>query len=342
MFIQSSASSAVIEVKKNLYSDELDQSYENLLSVAALETKAEIRYSGVRAAFWHVSNDDIPQDDPSRLSRKRALLYHCLARDQQIPLRFIVGYKGFKTEAALRAHFVQLLESRAGGSSYSEHKRIGPIHLPSLIVCGPHCLVKLNGMPYVAHLMKDWRGFSKEDVWPLYASCTGKPSLMLLELLWTRLRQVFALPVDIFGDDLDVERLNVLLMANPIENGRGWGYLLNDVDDTELPAGIAFDDWEPASIDVLEMLGFDQIARDGFLDLENKDLQAYLDRENVSVEEFVERMLATRLVARGEDGRLRALATGMLTVFLPDGRIAIDRQDSPRISLWALKQKKLK
>ncbi len=333
---------AVVEVKKNLYSDELEQSYENLLSVAALENNTDIRYNGVRAAFWHVSNDDIPQDDPNRLSRERALLYYCLAKDQQIPLRFIVGYRGFKTEAALRAHFIQLLESRAEGSSYTEQKRIGPIHLPSLVICGSHCLVKLNGMPYGAHLTKDWRGFSKEELWPLYASCTGKPSLMLLELLWTRLRQVFALSVDIFGEDLEVERLNLLLMAKPLENGKGWGYLLNDVDDTALPADMAFDDWEPALIDVLELVGFDQIIGDGFLDLENQDLQSYLHRESVSVEEFVDRMLATRLVARGEDGRLRALATDIAVAFLPDGRMAIDRQDSPRMPRWALKQKKLR
>jgi hypothetical protein len=102
---------------------------------------------------------------------------------------------------------------------------------------------------------------------------------------------------------------------------------------------MAFDDWEPGLIDVLELVGFDQIIRNGFLDLEDQDLRTYLDRQSVSIEEFVDRMLATRLIARGEDGRFRALATDVAIAFLPDGRMAIDRQDSPRIGRCALKQK---
>jgi hypothetical protein len=119
----------------------------------------------------------------------------------------------------------------------------------------------------------------------------------------------------------------------------GLGYLLHNVSDAELPADMAFDDWEPALIDVLELVGFDQIIRNGFLDLEDQDLRTYLDRQSVSIEEFVDRMLATRLIARGEDGRFRALATDVAIAFLPDGRMAIDRQDSPRIGRCALKQK---
>jgi hypothetical protein len=115
---------AVVEVKKNLYSDELQQSYENLLSVTTLGNNADPPYSGVRSAFWHVCHDDVPQDDPNRLSRERGLLYYCLAKDQQIPLRFVLGYRGFKTEASLRAHFVQLLESRAEGSARPEQKGV--------------------------------------------------------------------------------------------------------------------------------------------------------------------------------------------------------------------------
>jgi hypothetical protein len=120
----------------------------------------------------------------------------------------------------------------------------------------------------------------------------------------------------------------------------GLGLPLTYVSDAELPADMAFDDWEPALIDVLELVGFDQIIRNGFLDLEDQDLRTYLDRQSVSIEEFVDRMLATRLIARGEDGRFRALATDVAIAFLPDGRMAIDRQDSPRIGV-ALSNKKV-
>jgi hypothetical protein len=328
---------AVIEVKKNLHSAEIKDAYENLLTVG--DSPDSSRYPYTRSAFWHVTGDDIPDDDVNRLAPPRRLLYECLARDTRTPLRIVLGYFGFKGERDLQAAVVQYLHDNLG------RKGFGPASLPNLIICEGQAIVKLNGMPYAATLDGDLPGLSNfraNEWWPLYASRRGISLLLLLEILWTRLRQHFVIPVAIFGQDLDIENLNCFLFAKP-RPWEGWEYYFYRVSESGLAGSPTFSAWQPHTLETPEFVAFGMLARGEEVRISDPDLKSFLEGEGRSLDDFVERMKATRLVqVEADSGRLVPLAESIVLGVSPQGEFFVDRAGSTRSVDWALKRSRNK
>ena len=220
----------------------------------------------------------------------------------------------------------------------------GPASLPSLIICEEHAIVKLNGWPFAATLAGgDLPGvleFKAEEWWPFYASKRGISSLLLLEILWTRLRQYFPLPATIFGEDLETEHLNCFLLAKP-RPWEGWEYYFYKVAEERLADSPQFSPFQPHTLEMPEFVAFQMLASGKEVTLNDPDLLSFLHREGRSVDDFVNRMKATRLVnIEPTAGRLVPLAESIMLGVSPEGEFFVDRADSPRSINWALKRRR--
>lgn len=237
---------AVLEIKKTLNSTRLADAYDQLLTVR----KVERNWTASRSFDYpaHGLNMDLFRKifsqttglaTPSFEQMKIAddvprLMYNLLLNEQISPLRIIIGYHGWGTEVGFRRAMYKLLESRIGLSGY------GPGGLPHLIACGNYSLVKANGHPYLSPM----RG----DVWDFYLSMSGNPLLVLLELVWTRLRQMGRVRSDVWGEDLSLEVGKRFLSATPGPNpkgGYGWTYSFWDLTAKQLVAGPNARGWQP-------------------------------------------------------------------------------------------------
>ena len=325
---------AVVEVKKNLHSKEIRDAHQNLLSVSDLGADLLQDYKTVRNCFWQLTGEDIPGDDVSALTTGRQMLFSCLARDLRIPLRIVLGYFGFKTEGNFQNGIVEYLLQNKG------EKGFGPASLPSLVICEGHAVVKVNGSPFVARLTSDlpeMPGSRKEDWWPFYASIGGNSALLLLEVLWTRLRQRFPIPVEIFGEDQEVENLNFFLFAKSVP-GQGWEYYFHERSEMKLKTAPAFKPWQPQILGMPEFVVFLRLSQGDQLRLDDSDLLEFLTREGRTVDELAERLKATGLIQIDASGSVLPLAETVFLGVSPKGELFVDRTDSPRSLTWALKR----
>ena len=226
----------VIEVKKNLYSEELSKGYDNLKSVIEVQANdfRPLRVQPVCDAFSSIAGKPITNiDNISTLSFQEQMLYHLLVVEELFPIRVIFGYSGFSTEKILRKKFIDYISDNLS-------KGYGPQSLPNLIIAGENSIIKTNGMPY---------GLNIQDIddYCWMASYRRNPILLLLELLWTRLSSQYNLPVTVFGNEIQEEALFPLLTIHALGGDKkGWMY-------TEIPYlenQIAYidkneRDWEP-------------------------------------------------------------------------------------------------
>jgi hypothetical protein len=332
---------AVIEVKKNLYSEGLKGAYFNLRTVSDLTGQATGSLGLARSAFRAIAGQDASATDIPSLSKPLQMLFGCLAKDSLAPARIVMGYFGFATERSLRDAFVKYLQNeiaKAAEEGKPGAKGFGPASCPNLILCRDSALVKLNAMPYGSPLVDQLAiapSADRDGWWPFYASMPGRNSLALLEIIWTRLRNRYALPSSIFGEDMEVEVLTPLLFAKPVP-GRGWDFLSHEVDDSRLISRIV--DWEPAVITEIQSAALSYLGAEGEVDIDSEEFAKFAGLAQVAKEQFLQDLLSTNLVFIDAQRRLRFLTYGCDTVFLPDGRIVAGENSTGRLTRWALKQ----
>lgn len=225
---------AVIEVKKNLFTKELDSAYENLLSVKDIaDINKDLKIDILENAYKSICGQTLPDfNSINKLKEDAQLIYHALVVESYLPLRIVFGYDGFKDEKRLRKAFVKYIENNKC------RKGFGIVSLPSLIICGENSLIKTNGMPYA--LATDTKQ------WIAYASYFTKPLILILELLWTRLYYLFEeLDESIFGYDDIIENLVPLIVAEG--NYKGWKYtIISEENNNE------YTKWEPDEVNLVE------------------------------------------------------------------------------------------
>lgn len=103
---------AVIEVKKNLYSKDLDDSYNNLVSVVNINDQININTRLLRDAFVNICGEELPDEDEIKNeSYEKRLIYYALLTETILPLRIVFGYYGFVSEYSLREAFFSYLKS---------------------------------------------------------------------------------------------------------------------------------------------------------------------------------------------------------------------------------------
>jgi hypothetical protein len=332
---------AVIEVKKNLYSNDLRDAYSMLRTVTDIGDQGQ-PLGLARSAFRAISQRDASPSDLPSLPDTLKMIFLCLAKDSLAPIRVVNGFFGFATEQSLRSHLIEFLAKELETATPEHEGRVkgfGPASFPNLILCRESALVKLNGMPYnspiIDHLSTAPVGY-QGGWWPFYASATGMNALLLLEVLWTRLRNRYDLPSAIFGEDLEVEELAPLLFAKPVPQ-RGWQYVSHLVRQASLISRSSL--WEPAiiSLEQASLLMYLGEVEEVKVDTD----QAFADfaaAARMTKEKFLDELASTKLVFVDDQRRLRFLTYQCATVFLPDGRIAAGENSTGRLARWVTKQ----
>ena len=304
---------AVIEVKKNLFSNDLASAYNNLLSVKKLTTPdKDMKTNMLEIAYEQIYGQTLPDfKDVKNLSIENQLLYHSLVVESYLPLRIIFGYDGFKSEENLRNAFVDYINKNIG------EKGFGIVSFPNLIIDNQYSLIKTNGMPYA--LATDTKK------WIAYASYSTDPLILLLELLWTRLYYMFDnLSQKIFGKDDTIETLNPLLIAEGSE--KGWKYTLIPLNTTSSQSEL----WEPIEITETEHALIYLLCEGREIRVDSESIIGFCQDQNTSIDKVINHLNSKR-IACVENNKLVLLTKQCLCIMFNGKYYVGDNQNNQMI-----------
>lgn len=327
---------AVIQVKKNLFSKDIKDSYENLKSVIKVtENRDGEPYHGIlhKDSWRLICKEELPlRTDLNKFSSEKQMLYHILLLEAFYPTRIVWGYNGFKSEFSLRESFMEYIKSNISDSKENPIFGFGPLNFPSLIICDKYSLVKSNGIPFAAPILENgW--------WPLYFSSYDNPVNFLLEVIWTRLQYMFKLSPEIFGEDLTQEEMHPYLMTRytGTEKIKGWeyNYLFSEKEELEKP--LNHKDWEPSFLTETQFIVLNKLCKEGTLDLNNDDgLRIFLEKRGYGLEEFIKSLKQTGLVDF-TDNIFSLITEQCVCGITPDGRYFAADNKTGRVTRWTMK-----
>ncbi|MUL11859.1 DUF6602 domain-containing protein [Aliivibrio fischeri] len=321
---------AVFEVKKNLYSADLINSFNKLRQASEGYTKylfdgehgesGTINLSPSYKTFSQLTGIKAPQyHDRETLSKENELIYTTVFMEQLMPVKIVIGYDGFSSEYSLREGMAKFLEEQGSGSGY------GIPSFPQLIICGEHSLVKATGQPYTIPM--------RDGYWDFMLSSKANPVLLMLEFIWTKLSLEFDVGLP-WGDDLEMEGLNEFLRAKPVINGEqgGWMFKYDELSKSTLEKRSSTVDWQPIEISTALYVIFQRLTQ-GEVSVLEPDFIQFIAQEGLSVEEFISQIISTNYVAFG-DNKLSLTTENLVTAILPDGRFVVAENNSGRFDAW--------
>lgn len=322
---------AVFEIKKNLYSKELIDSFFHLREVSHSysrylfddENTSEQEFEISRAynTFSKLTGIYAPEfHERNQLSEGNQLIYHTLITELLSPIRIVLGYSGFKSEFSLREAFVDFIEQQGIKQGF------GIPSFPHLITCMNHSLVKMNGYPYIAP-------FENEE-WDFYTSTSENPLLVLLELIWTKLSYVYKVGMP-WGDDLETERFNKFMSAKAVteSNRKGWFYRYTKLSNKSLKVDSKRRLWEPVELNSAQFTIINNLCADVDEYIDNKDFIKFVEESGFTVKDFVDDLLKTGLIAL--DGcEIKLITKNCQCVITPDGKLYATDDVDGRLTLW--------
>lgn len=236
----------VFEVKKNLYSKDLINSFYKLRQVSESYSKylfegehkenEAIDLSPSYKTFSQLTGITAPNyHNRETLSKENELIYTTIFMEQLMPVKIVLGYDGFSSEFGLREGLIKFLEEEGTGAGY------GVPAFPQLIICGEHSLVKGNGRPYLSPL--------RDGYWDFMLSSKANPVLLMLEFIWTKISLEFDVGMP-WGDDLEMEGLNEFLRAKAVinEDQGGWMFKYDELSKETLESRTSTIEWEPVEV----------------------------------------------------------------------------------------------
>lgn len=312
----------VVEVKKNLFTEDLDSAYNNLKSVADIaEPNRNMEITLLRNAFKLITKEEFPDpEDIGNLSFQKQMIYHSLVMECFLPARIIFGYSGFKSEYSLREKFIEYIYSNQSQSG--EAKGYGAVSLPNLIICGENTLVKTNGLPYVLGL--------NTDDWLLYASYNKKPLLLFLEIIWTKLSSIYSISSSMFGDDIIFETPRPLLIAVPHENG--WEYLNFNLSEKELNEFPESTEWQPTYLSTVEFCLMNRLCQGDDIYIDDTQFLNFVKSNDESIDCIIRHLNDERLVYV-KDKKIKLLTEQCLCLITPNGFCVGENKDG-RMTQW--------
>lgn len=315
----------IFQVKKNLYSKDLKDSFENLNSL--ILSINNIKYEKYH---WNLIFDCVKSmigknilKNSANLNVTESNLFEMIRLDVRLPRRIVLGYEGFKHENTFRNKMVDFFDREINKNK--RETNFTPVNFPDLIICNGYSLIKINGMPYSSQL-------EKNDSKLLYTSSSINPMLFILEIIWTRLCYMYDnLPNDIFGEDLTNETMTpfVSYKHNKVENIDEWNYEFHSFT-TQVTK-----DWEPVYIDMAQYYVIGKLcSEEQILIVNNKKLEKFVrDYGYFGLEDFVRNLVNTRLV--WTDGKSIMLLTEKCAcAILPTKQIIAAENKSGRLDRW--------
>ena len=323
----------VFEVKKNLYSKDLinsfyklrqvSENYSNYLFEGEHEGNQTVDLSSSYKTFSQLTGIKAPNyHDREVLSKDNELIYTTVFMEQLMPVKIVLGYGGFGSEYGLREGLVKFLEDEGEGHGF------GVPAFPQLIICGKHSLVKANGRPYTIPM--------QDEYWDFMCSSKANPILLMLEFIWTKLSLEFDVGMP-WGDDLEQESLNEFLKAKPVisEEQSGWMLKYEPLSQKALEARGAVINWQPVEVTSAMFAIFTRLSEES-VDTTEEDFIEFVCKESGSVDDFIESMVSTNYVAfDGEE--LNLITEKLALAALPDGRFVAAENNSGRLEAWLAK-----
>ncbi len=325
---------AVIQVKKSLYTNSLNDSYSNLKSVIDVSREPEQdsepylhRIHG--DAYRALLRSKIPKR--SELHHYTAIeqqLYHSLLMEAYFPIRIVFGFLGFKSEYNLREGFVKMLDNITKGGPV---KGYGAISMPNLIICDELCIVKNNGMPF-------GRAFLDEEFyWPLYFSSPGNSIRLLLEVIWTRLSYKYSIASNIFDQDFGPEQMHRFLnckLGYYDSDKLGWMYSYSKFSSKELQDSvIQKKDWSPEFLTKEQYAIIAMMIEHGEINLDDSNLKKLIAEWGYEFDKFIKQLIDTDLVYK-RNGILQFLTDRCMAAVLPDGRFCVGEDKNGQFTIW--------
>lgn len=322
----------IFEVKKTLrkpdYSDAMDhlasirrkfaEHFENKL----INEGYEPDITSARRHFAQITGKIAPErySGIHGLSESDGILFYCLVQESLAPVTIIHGYDGYKTESGLRKVFVDILEEKKeAGAGF------GIPSIPSLVTSNQHCLVKGNGVPFLA--IKD------DDKWVAVFSTRHNSAKLILELIWSKISCHFDIKMP-WNDGLHMDSIEPLLIAKAVRIGNEAGWMYNSVEFKEKRLKRDDDNiWEPAILGKAEISAINIMAmRGGYLPLD-EGMNEYLTRTHGAMAvEVGQNLIATRLFMRdGEYIRPIHAHTHVVTL---DDNTGYASSERDRLDLW--------
>ncbi|MEV9651271.1 DUF6602 domain-containing protein [Bacillus aerius] len=327
---------AVIEVKKNLNKNDLEDSYSKMLKISKImepRDMTENEYRLFRDSFRSALNMEVPDyNDLGNYDLFIQQMYHTLLLETITPLRVVFGFYGYTTMKSLRKGFTNYL--KANVSTDSEHliKGFSPYSFPNLIFTRDSSLIKINGIPYAPTI--DEKGY-----WDCYTSSNNNPLFHFLEMLWTRLSYKHGISSDIFGEDLEIEGHYRFLKTRPISwNGKtGWEFeYLELPNDFELEEEPMYIDWQPAELSEPEHLIIVWLCNDNTINTNSEIFKKLIQQYNLDESDFLAELKDKKLIFKDSNNELKLLTDECIAV-IKDGKFYAGENRDGRMNRWMLK-----
>lgn len=326
----------VFEVKKNLYSEDLSDSFNHLRKVLCSysryvesgNAKENVNISSARKAFSQITKIIPPfHADADKLPLMQEILYHTLVTEQLSPIRIVLDYHGFKSEYSFRKAMIGFLEDNLN------QQGLGVGSFPQLIICDKYSIVKANGQPYSPPM--------RNEYWDFLVSSSENPLVFILELIWTRLDLKYNLG-GLWGEDLDIESFHLLLSGKVVEKeGKvGWEYLFTQIANEVLENKYMPKEWEPTFLDLNQFTIISKLCSGIDEDITNPQYITWLTNQGIDSSDFLDSLLNTGLLAL--DGSFLRLTTECCQcAILPTGEYIAAENNTGRLFRW-IESKKLK
>ncbi|MCU5493495.1 hypothetical protein OCB70_14025 [Bacillus cereus] len=324
---------AVLEIKKNLYKNDLIDSYNKMHKIYKIGDQTKIELNGLRDTFRHIVKKELPNyENVASLPFHEQMIYHSLLMEETLPVRIIFGYYGYKSEFALREAFYNFISDNSEGT---EQKGFSPVTFPDLIICRENSLIKLDAMPYIGFI-------DNNDYWNFYASSGNNPLLLLLEIIWTRLSYKYNIDSSIFGDDLEFETFHPFISGKAIEiNGKiAWDCRYNYIGQENLNHNPIKFEWEPEELTEQEASIIYWLCQNGVLNINMPDFEKWLSKEGMILEDLV-LSLKEKGLAYFNNGEFKLL-TDECQVVSVNGKLYAADNKAGRLMNWLMQKNLIK
>lgn len=321
---------AVLEIKKNLYKEDLIDSYNKMRRIYKISDPDPqlINMRAFRDAFRHIVKKELPHyADVKSLPFHEQMIYHTLLIEETLPIRIIFGYYGYKSEYSLREAFFNYLSEETANKGFS------PTIFPDLIICNNSSLAKLDAMPYIGSI-------DENDFWDFYGSSIHNPLLLLLEFIWTKLSYKYKIDSNIFGEDLDFETFYPYLAAKALQlhDGRtGWEMKYRFIKKENLNQEPVYSEWAPAELDETELFIIHWLCMNEILDVNEPGFIQYLE-EGVHLETIIDSLTKKSLIIF-QDNQF-SLLIDQCEIVTVNGKWYAAENKSGRLTNWINKKMK--
>lgn len=313
---------AVIEVKKTLYKDELKDSLikmQNIVKGFDIEkSKTPISEEEIYRGYEMLTGkilEDIGDYTDENIDKNNfnSILINNLILDYSMPLRIIFGYDGYSNEITLRDGYLNIIENE-------KDILMGPLMPPNLIICNNSSLIKTNGMPYGIRMEKVYT-----DKFIGMASYETTPILILLEVIWTKLCNIFRDKLDysIFGNEIKYENIFPLLIYefNKYKGKYGFnGIIIPSKKITRKTHRIdSINNLEYKKIDNNICVILSILSKKGKISLLDKDFIKYCENEKINLIQLKKELVKTGYVKIRKDKIILRDKEDFVIEYTPEG-----------------------